>query len=153
MIFDQPAQQLEISNVIQATPPDAKAEEVSPGVRVRAEQVLASFHRGDDKKLYAAPIGGNHGGDYTLYINETFYFEDPHQLYKHWPSDIWSAIDQHQAKQGMNELQVALALGIGVPQGSAGDYGNRTLQYDNNGHPVKVTFDHNRATSVQNSGS
>ena len=148
-----PLEKLEITNVIQTTAPDAKAEEVSPGVRVRAEQVLASFHRAADNKTYAAPIGGNHGGDYTLYLNETFYFEDPHQLYKHWPADTWNAIDQHQAKQGMNELQVALALGIGVPQGSAGDYGNRTLQYDNNGHPVKVTFDHNRATSVENSGS
>jgi hypothetical protein len=144
-----PLEKLGISNVVQATPPGTKAEEVSPGVRVRAEQVLAVFHKGDDKKSYAAPIGGNHGGDYTLYINETFYFEDPHQLYKYWPADVWSAIDQHQAKVGMNELQVALALGIGVPTGS-GDYGNRTLQFDNNGHPLKVTFEHNHATTVQN---
>ena len=146
-----PLDKLQISDVIQATPPGAKAQEVAPGVRVREEQVLAVFHRAaEDKKIYAAPIGGNHGGDYSLYINETFYFEDPHQLYKHWPADMWAAIDQHQAKQGMNELQVALALGIGVPQGSAGEYGNRILQFDNNGHPVKVTFEHNRATSVQN---
>lgn len=148
-----PLDKLEITGVTQATPPGQKAEEVSPGVRVRAEQVLATFRRAGDRNTYAAPIGGNHGGDYNLYINESFYFEDPHQLYKHWPQQIWSAIDQHQAQQGMNELQVALALGIGVPQGGGGEYGNRTLQYDNNGHPVKVTFDHNRATSVENSGS
>jgi hypothetical protein len=144
-----PLDKLEISNVIQATSPDAKAEEVAPGVRVRAEQVMAVFHRGDDKKTYAAPIGGNRGGDYNLYINETFFVDDPHELYKHWPADIWNAIGEHQAKQGMNELQVAMALGVGIPQGSAGEYGNRTLQYDNNGHPVKVTFEHNHATSVQ----
>jgi hypothetical protein len=135
-----PLEKLGISNVVQATPPGTKAEEVSPGVRVRAEQVLAVFHKGDDKKSYAAPIGGNHGGDYTLYINETFYFEDPHQLYKYWPADVWSAIDQHQAKVGMNELQVALALGIGVPTGS-GDYGNRTLQFDNNGRRFRMRLD------------
>ena len=144
-----PLQKLQISNVVQATAPGTKAEAVAPGVRVRAEQVLAVFRTDDDKKTYAAPIGASHGGDYTLYINETFYFEDPHQLYKHWPTDVWRAIDQHQAKPGMNELQVALALGIGVPQGS-GDYGNRTLQFDNNGHPVKVTFEHNHATNIQN---
>jgi len=49
----------------------------------------------------------------------------------------------------MNELQVAMALGIGIPQGS-GDFGNRTLLYDNNRHPVKVTFVSNHATNVQN---
>ncbi len=144
-----PLDKLEITNVIQATSPNAEAEEVAPGVRVRNEQVMAIFQRPDDKKMYAAPIGGNRGGDYNLYINDTFYVDDPHELYKHWPADVWSAISQHQAKQGMNELQVAMALGIGVPQGSGGDYGNRTLEYDNNGHPVKVTFEHNHATSVQ----
>lgn len=145
-----PLDKLEISNVVQATSPEAKPEEVAPGVRVRAEQVLAVFHRGDDKKTYAAPIGGNRGGDYNLYINDAFFVDDPHELYKHWPADIWNAIGEHQAKQGMSELQVAMALGVGIPQGSGGEYGNRTIQYDNNGHPVKVTFEHNRATSVQN---
>lgn len=144
-----PLDKLEIANVAQATSPNAKAEEVAPGVRVREEQVLAVFHRPDETKIYAAPIGANRGGDYNLYINDTFYFDDPHQLYKHWPEDVWNAISQHQAKQGMNELQVAMALGIGIPQGSGGEYGNRTLEYDNNGHPVKVTFQHNHATTVQ----
>jgi hypothetical protein len=145
-----PLDKLQITNVIQATSPNTKAEEIAPGVRVREEQVLAVFHRPDDKNTYAAPVGGNRGGDYTLYLNDVFYFDDPHELYKHWPADVWSAITEHQAKQGMNELQVAMAIGVGIPQGSGGEYGNRTLEYDNNGHPMKVTFEHNHATSVQN---
>jgi len=76
----------------------------------------------------------------------SFFFADPHELYKHWPPDIWQAIDNHQAKQGMNEIQVSMALGT-VATGS-GDYGNRTLQFDNNGHPVTVTFANNKATSI-----
>jgi len=46
-----------------------------------------------------------------------FFFEDPHQLYKHWPAETWSAIDQHQAKQGMSELQAAFALGANISSG------------------------------------
>src|SRR5436190_966430 len=111
-----------------ASAPDAKSEEVAPGVRVRAQQVMVVFHPAGEDKTYADPIGGSRGGDYTFYINETFFFVDPHQLYKHWPQDVWNAIDQHQVKPGMNELQVALAIGAGVPQGS-GDFGNRTLRF------------------------
>ena len=147
-----PLEKLAIANVVQASAPDAKSEEVAPGVRVRAQQVMVVFHPAGEDKTYAAPIGGSRGGDYTFYINETFFFEDPHQLYKHWPQDVWNAIDQHQVKPGMNELQVALAIGAGVPQGS-GDFGNRTLRFDNNGHPVNVTFERNRVTEVHSTGS
>jgi hypothetical protein len=148
-----PLQKLNVTNVVQATPPNSNSEEIAPGVRTHSEQVLIVFHSDGEMKTYAAAIGSNRGGDYTLYINDTFYIEDPHQLYKHWTRDIWNAIDQHQAKPGMNELQVGIALGAGVPQGGGG-YGNRTLVFDNNGHPVKVTFARNHATEVQSaSGS
>lgn len=143
-----PLKKLQITNVIQSTAPDAKAEEVTPGVRVKAQRVMAIFKPDEETKSYAVAIGGNRGGDYTLYINDMFFFDDPHQLYKHWPSEVWSAIDQHHALKGMSELQAALALGAGVPEGSAGDFGNRTLKFDNNGHPVTVTFERNRATQV-----
>ena len=143
-----PLDKLNITNVIEASAPNSKGEEIAPGVRVHEQQVLAVFRREADGKTYAAPIGASRGGDYTLYINDALLLDDPHQLYKHWSSDIWQAIDQHQAKAGMNELQCAFALGVGVPAGSGGDYGNRTLTYDNAGHPVKVTFERNHATQV-----
>ncbi|MFL6436407.1 MAG: hypothetical protein ACJ71Q_02420 [Terriglobales bacterium] len=145
-----PLRKLDVTNVITATAPGGKGEEIAPGVRVREEQVLAIFRARDDTKMYAAPIGQKRGGDYTLYINDTFFFEDPHQLYKHWTSDMWTAIDQHQPKQGMNELQASMSLGAGVPQGSGGEFGNRTLLYDNSGHPVKITFVRNHATTIEN---
>jgi len=143
-----PLKKLQITKVIQSTAPDEKAEEVAPGVRVKSQRVMAVFKPDREMKSYAVAIGGNRGGDYTLYINDMFFFDDPHQLYKHWSPEVWSAIDQHQALKGMSELQAALALGAGVPEGSAGDFGNRTLKFDNNGHPVTVTFERNRATQV-----
>ena len=148
-----PLEKLAITSVIQTAAPDAKTEEIAPGVRVRAQQVMVVFHADGESKTYASPIGSSRGGDYTFYINDTFFFDDPHQLYKHWPADVWTAIDQHQVKPGMNELQVALAIGAGVPQGSGGDFGNRTLRFDNNGHPVTVTFERNRVTEVHSAGS
>jgi hypothetical protein len=148
-----PLDKLDVINVVQASAPNAKGEEIAPGVRVHEQQVLAVFNREQDHKTYAAPIGAIRGGDYTLYINDELFLDDPRQLYKHWPADIWQAIDQHQAKSGMNELQVGFALGVGTTEGSGGDYGNRTLTYENGGHPVKVTFEHNHATQVQAAGS
>jgi hypothetical protein len=142
-----PLEKLDIQKLVEATPPNAKAQEIAPGVKVRSQAVMAIFKRGNDPKLYACQVGSANGGDFTLYLNESFYYEDPHQLYKHWSADVWQAIDQHQAKPGMNELQASFALGIGTPS-SGSDYGNRTLDFTNNGHPVKVTFAHNRATNI-----
>jgi len=143
-----PLKKLEITNVIQSTDPSAKAEEIAPGVRVRAQRVMAVFKLDSDANTYAVAIGGNRGGDYTLYINDMFFLEDPHELYRHWPAEVWAAVDRHEAMKGMNELQAALALGAGVPEGSGGSFGNRTLKFDNNNHPVRVTFENNRASLV-----
>lgn len=148
-----PIDKLEITNVIQATAPNTKGEEIAPGVRVHEEQVMAVFHHDQDNKTYAVPIGASRGGDYTLYINDAFYLDDPRQLYKHWSAEVWKAIDEHQANKGMNELQVSFALGVGAAHGSSGDYGNRTLTYENGGHPIQVTFEHDRATNIQGPAS
>lgn len=116
-------------------------------VAVVQKQALAIFQMGDDPGTYAVPIGTGNGDDYEFTVNDLFFFADPHELYKHWPPETWQAIDSHQAKQGMNEIQVAMALGT-VATGS-GEYGNRTLEFDNNGHPVSVTFANNKATNVK----
>ena len=133
--------------MIQGVAPDAKTEEISPGVRNREQQVLAVFKPEGGAKTYAVSLGSSRGGNYTLFINDTFFFDDPHQLYKHWPPDVWAAIDRHEAIKGMSERQVTFALGAGANQ--ARDFGStRTLRFDNNGHPVVVTFENNRATQV-----
>jgi hypothetical protein len=115
-------------------------------VAVVEKQVLAVFDL-PGRGPVAAPIGSDVGDNFNFTANELFFFADPHELYKHWPPDVWKAIDQHQAKPGMNEIQVSLALGTAGSVG-VGDYGNRTNEYSNNGNPVRVTFEKNRAVSV-----
>ena len=115
-------------------------------VSVVQKQALAVFQMGDAPGTYAVPIGTGNGDEYEFTVNDLFFLADPHELYKHWPPETWQAIDNHQAKQGMNEIQVAMALGTAAT--GSGEYGNRTLQFENNGHPVNVTFANNKATSV-----
>lgn len=139
-----PLEKLQIKDVILQRAPAS----VPPGqIAIVQRWVLAVVERPHDPGLWAAPVGVNVGDDFKFTANDAFFFADPHELYKHWSADVWTDVDHHQARQGMNELQVELALGVSGIIGS-GDYGNRTLQYSNGGHPVTVTFVNNKAVSV-----
>jgi hypothetical protein len=48
----------------------------------------------------------------------------------------------------MNELQASFAIGVGVPEGT-GTTNPRIVDYPNNGHPVRVTFNNGKATEVK----
>jgi hypothetical protein len=112
------------------------------------KQVLLVFTRPDDTKEYAAPVGYKEGGIYTFFTDEIFFYDDPHQLYKHWGPDIWKAVDTHQVILGMNERQVELALGQ-VSQSTSKDYGNRMVVFANGGKPMAVTFVKNKVTAFR----
>jgi hypothetical protein len=116
-------------------------------VAVVRRAILAVFERVGTPDLFAVPIGSNMSNDFTFTVNDVFFYEDPHTLYNHWSPDVWSAIDQHQAKKGMNELQTGFALGKVTAAGS-GDYGNRWVRYGGQGSQVKVVFVKNQATDV-----
>lgn len=140
-----PLEKLQIQDVVlQNLPVSVKAGQVV----VMRKQFLAVFAGSGEKGTFAAPIGTAVGDDFTFTANDIFFFADPHDLYKHWPQDIWNAIDRHQAAVGMSELQAGFALGTSASI-STGEYGNRSIEYTNNGHPVKVTFEKNRAVSVE----
>lgn len=130
-----PLQKLQITDVISESPAHSKD----------STQVLARFAL--DGKQYSVPIGAAKSGDYKIYSDEMFFIEDPHELYKHWPRDVWKVIESHEVRQGMSELQTSFALGMGVPQGS-GVYGSRTLQYPNGGKTVTVTFRDDKAVEI-----
>jgi hypothetical protein len=139
-----PLDKLLIKDVVLARRPVSLA----PGqVSVVRNQVMAVFEETNHPGTFALSIGTNVGDDFNFNVNDVFYYEDPHELYKHWPADVWSAIDHHQAQKGMNELQVGFALGNMVGA-SSGSYGNRTAQYRSNGSLVNVTFEKNRATEI-----
>jgi hypothetical protein len=121
-------------------------------VLLAQKQVLAVFTKAGAPAEYATPIGGETGGTYNFSVNDTLFLDDPHQLYKHWPAETWNAVDHHEAKLGMSELQASFALGAIVRAG-AGDYGNRSLAYANAGKPVTVTFADNRAVNIVPTGN
>jgi hypothetical protein len=111
------------------------------------KQAMAVFTRKNAAGEYAFSIGKLSQGSYEFSVSESVFLEDPHQLYSHWTAEVWNAIDHHEVKAGMNELQASFALGTNI-RVSPGDYGNRTVEYMNAGKPVTVTFSDNKALTV-----
>lgn len=129
-----PLQKLQIQDVVTDVAPQA------PGIK----QVLARFTL--EGRPYAVPIGSEKNGDFTIYSDGIFFIEDPHELYKHWPPEVWKAIDNHQVIPGMNELQAGCAIGMGVPEGSGSD---RAVRYPNGGKPLIITYRNGKATEIK----
>ncbi|MFZ0864266.1 MAG: hypothetical protein ABR881_20300 [Candidatus Sulfotelmatobacter sp.] len=131
-----PIEKLEIKDVVTAEPPGA-------GQRL---QVMAVFQK--EGKTYAVPIGFEADEQYKIYSDEMFFVEDPHDLYKHWPADVWQAVDEHQVKIGMNEMQADFAIGMGVPDaGSSSD--EKTVRYPNGGKPLVIVYHDGKAAEIK----
>lgn len=131
-----PIEKLEIKDVVTAKPPAA-------GQRM---QVMAVFEK--EGKSYVVPIGFEADEQYKIYSDDMFFVEDPHDLYKHWPADVWQAVDQHQVKPGMNEMQADFAIGMGVPDaGSSSD--EKTVRYPNGGKPLVVVYHAGKAAEIK----
>jgi hypothetical protein len=130
-----PIEKLTITDVITAVPP-------TPGER---RQMLAVFQK--EGENYAVPIGSEGDNEYQIFSDDLFFIEDPHELYKHWPAEVWQAVDQHEVKPGMNELQVDFAVGMGIPDSGAGA-DDRTVRYANGGKPLVVVFRGGKVTEV-----
>ena len=131
-----PLEKLDIKDVV---------SDVSPGSPDQ-RQVIAIFEK--DGKSYSFPIGSVKDGNYQIYSDDMLFIQDPHELYKHWPPEVWAAIDKHEVKPGMSELQADFAIGLGIPEGS-GNSSTRTLDYPNGGTPLRVTFDNEKATAIE----
>lgn len=111
------------------------------------KQVLLVFTKPDDTKEYAVPVGYRQAGQYTFLTDEVFFYDDPHVLYKHWGPDVWAHIDKHEAALGMSENQAMMALGQTInPHGD--NVGDRSVTFDNSGHPVTIDFQNNKAVKI-----
>lgn len=130
-----PIERLEIKNVELETPPGG-------GRR----QMTAIFQK--DGKSYSVPIGFESDGQYKIYSDEMFFIEDPHELYKHWPPDVWQAVEQHEVKPGMNEMQADFAVGMGVPD-AGGSSSEKTVRYPNGGNPLVVVYRDGKAVEIK----
>jgi hypothetical protein len=132
-----PLQKLEIKDVVLDKAPDSGA----------MKQVMATFEQ--DGKIYAVQVGTEEGSEYKIFSDGMLFIEDPHELYKHWPADVWEAISRHEVKPGMNEIQVIFAIGVGLIQGSGSDPNFRTLRYPNGGKPLLIAYENGKAASIK----
>jgi len=141
------AEPLAIQDAFEQVAPKSTTFRIKGGDR----QVLLAFtmpKSSDPKKLYAVPVGYREGSDYTFSSDDVFFYDDPHELYKHWGPQIWQAVEEHRVILGMNERQVGLALGQ-VSKSTSEDYGNRMVVFDNLGHAQAVTFAKNQVTAFR----
>jgi hypothetical protein len=129
-----PIEQLQVKNIVMQTAPEG------------GRQIMAVF--AEDGKSYVFSIGIDDNGTQHIYSDDMLFVQDPHELYKHWPADVWKAIENHAVKPGMNELQASFALGVGIPEGT-GTSNPKIVNYPNAGHPVKITFENGRATDIR----
>jgi hypothetical protein len=141
------AQKLEVKDFVEQAAPKSATHRVPGGDR----QVLMLFTlpaSENPTKLYGVPVGYHESGQYTFYLDEIFFYDDPHELYKHWGPEIWKAVDSHDVILGMSERETQLALGQ-VSKSVSNDYGNRLVVYANLGKPIAVTFVKNKATAFR----
>ena len=131
-----PIERLAIKDVVTAPSPQAGKQ----------RQVMAVFEK--DEKNFAVPIGYEADGEYKIYSDEIFFIEDPHSLYKHWAPDIWQAVEQHQVKPGMNEMQADFAIGMGVPD-PGGDSDEKTVHYPNGGKALVIVYRQGKAAEIK----
>jgi hypothetical protein len=137
-------QRLDIRDIVtQKFPPDLPTR-----VPRGNAQAFAVFTMPGEAKEYATAIGTIQGADSTWYCDNVLYYDDPHQMYKFWPDDLWQAIDQHQPRVGMTELETAMALGV-MQRSDSSNYGNRTVEYDAGGKHWSVTFENDKATQIE----
>jgi hypothetical protein len=117
----------------------------SPGTPGQ-KQVMAAFEK--EGKSYAVPIGTEKGGDFRIYSDEMFYIQDPRELYRHWSPETWQAIEQHEVKPGMNEMQAVFAIGMGIPEAQS-DPSVKTVKYPNGGKPLTITYREGKAADIK----
>src|SRR5215469_8971556 len=131
-----PIQRLEVKNVVTDAAPNSGGQ----------KQVMALFEEAG--KMYAFQIGLIKDGDYKIYSDEMLYIQNPRELYKHWPADVWQSIDKHEVKQGMNELQADFAIGVGRPE-RQDDPSWKTVRYANGGSTVTITYHDGKAVQIK----
>jgi hypothetical protein len=122
-----PLQKLEIKDVVLDKAPDSGD----------AKQVMATFDQ--DGKPYAFQIGTVESSDYKIFADGMLFLEDPHELYKHWPPEVWDEISRHEVMPGMSQMQVIFSVGVGLAQN--GGSSSSTLRYPNGGKPLIVAYD------------
>jgi YD repeat-containing protein len=143
-----PAQRLDVKKAIKAVAPASVSDRISHGDHQAMIVFSLPGSPNTDSALYATPVGVLQGDNEQYFDDMLFFYDDPHTIYSHWPKETWAAIDAHQPKPNMNELQMSLAIGMNITTDSQTP-GDRTVNYDTNGKKTAVTFAGDKATSIQ----
>jgi hypothetical protein len=138
-------QRLDVKKAIKAAAPASVRNNIEHG----SQQVMVVFTLPDGKEEFATPVGFVQGAEEHYYCDVLFYYDDPHTIYTNWPKDVWAAVDAHQVKPGMSELQTRMAIGM-KSHSDVQTEGNRSVDYDVNGKHTSVTYRDNHATAIQN---
>ena len=134
-----PLERLQISDIVTGVSPQSPQR-----------QVLAVFEK--QGRGFAFSIGAIKGETYYIYADEMLFLQDPRELYRHWPQEIWQAVERGEVQKGMNEFQVTFAAGFGTPERSGERTGNesvRIVQYPRNGRPLRVTYRQGKVETME----
>jgi hypothetical protein len=138
-----PGQRLDVKKVVRAVTPASVDDAMSHGTR---QAFYIVTEPGSTNQL-AVPVGSIEGSQEMYFSDLLFFYDDPHTVYDHWPKDVWTAIDAHQAKPGMSELQTRMALGQKM-QSESRQEGDRTVTYILPDKKITVTFRGGKATAI-----
>jgi hypothetical protein len=138
------AQPMDVKKIVKAAVPAKEDDGMEHGTR----QAFAVYAMPGSTGLFATPVGSIDGDQEAYFTDLLFFYDDPHTIYSHWPKDVWAAIDAHQVKAGMSELQTRMAIGQKMhPEGET--EGDRTVTFDQNGKRWTVTYVKNHATVIK----
>lgn len=138
------AQRLDVKKIVKSAVPANEDDGMSHGSR----QAFAVFSLPGSTNLFATPIGTMQGEQEAYFCDLLFFYDDPHGIYDYWPKEVWAAIDAHQAKQGMSELETRMAIGQKMHADRSKE-GDRTVTYDQDGKKWTITYVDNRATTIE----
>jgi hypothetical protein len=138
------AQRMDVKKIVKQAVPAQLSDSMEHGSR----QAFAVFSLPGGTDLLATPVGYMQGDDEAYYTDLLFYYDDPHKIYDNWPKDVWAAIDAHQVKLGMSELETRMSIGQNEHPDSQAE-GDRTVTYDQDGKKWIVNYVKNRATSIK----
>jgi hypothetical protein len=139
-----PMQPLDVKKIIKAVVPAKVDDSIEHGNR----QVFAVFELPGKPGTFATPVGAIQGSQEAYFTDNLFYYDDPHTIYDNWPKDVWAAVDAHQVKPGMSELQTRMSIGLKMHTDGTTE-GDRTVAYNENGKHWTITYVKNRATEIK----
>jgi hypothetical protein len=142
-----PAQRLDVKKVVKAPVPSSVDDGIGHGSR-QVFLVFALPAPAAAGEQFATPTGAIDGAEEQYYCDMLYFYDDPHSIYSHWPKDMWAAINAHQVKPGMSELQTRMAIGEKVQLGGEQE-GDRTVVYTLAGKKWTITYEKDHATSIR----